>query len=96
MRFLVLPTLKMVLKHRFLPRVVHAEAVFVCTRCNSCVYTAICCLVCFRRRLHQKHGGEAGEEGNGAVDELCPEETLLAFGKEWDGSMTVLGDAAGK
>ena len=67
---------------------------FVCTCRNSCVYTAICCLVCFMRRLHQEHRCKAGEEGYGAVDELGPEETLLAFGKEWDGGVTVLGDAA--
>ena len=46
--------------------------------------------------LHEKHGGEAGEEGDGAVDELGPDETLFAFGKERDGGVTVLGDAAGK
>lgn len=41
-------------------------------------------------KLHEQHGGEAGEEGDSAVDELGPDEAALAFGKERDGCMTVL------
>lgn len=48
------------------------------------------CIDADRFLLHDQHCGEAGQESCGAVDQLGPDETLLAFGKQRDGCMAVL------
>ena len=60
-----------------LARVVHGNGHFV--------YYLIYASVAGEMYLHEKHGGEAGEEGDDAVDELGPDETLFALGQKRDG-----------
>ena len=50
----------------------------------------------FGADLHNQHCSEACGEGDCAIDEFCPEKTLLVFRKKRDGCVTVLGYAAGK
>lgn len=36
-----------------------------------------------RRKLHEEHGSEACGKRDGAIDDLCPKETLAALGQKW-------------
>lgn len=42
------------------------------------------------RQLYKQHCGKASREGYGAVDDLCPNEALLTFGKERNRGVSVL------
>ena len=57
-----------------------ADSKLIARRCNDVD----------RLLLHDQHCYEAGQESCGAVDDLCPDETPFAFGKQRNGCMSVL------